>query len=75
MVSKIGQISIKPSSNKDQCCICGRNAMANAVICKSCGNWTRGRCAKVKMVTNTFEIDLKCRKYKGCHKNGVQEEK
>ena len=45
---QIGQISIKPSSKKHPCGICGRKAMANAVLCKSCGNWIYGRCAKIK---------------------------
>ena len=38
MVSKIGQIIIKPSSEKNPCDICGRKTMTNAVLCKSCGN-------------------------------------
>ena len=32
IVSKIGQIGIKPSSMKDPCGICGRKTMANAVL-------------------------------------------
>ena len=32
MVSKIGQITVKPSSKKDLCGICGRKTMANAVL-------------------------------------------
>ena len=43
---------------KDPCGICGRETMANAVLCKSCGNWIHGRCAKTKRVTNRFAIDL-----------------
>ena len=39
MVSKIGQVTGKPSSKKDPCGICGRKTMLNAVLCKSCGNW------------------------------------
>ena len=35
MVSKIGQITVKPSSKKDLCSICGRKTMANAVLCKT----------------------------------------
>ena len=69
MVSKIGQTSIKPTSMKYSCGICGLRTMANAVLCKSCGNWLHGRCAKIKSVTNTLVIDLRCRKHKGCHKN------
>ena len=38
MVSKIGQITVKPSRKKDLCGICGRKTMANAVLCKFCGN-------------------------------------
>ena len=44
MVSKIGQISIRSSGKKVQCGICGRKTMADAVLCKSCGNWIHGRC-------------------------------
>ena len=69
MVSKIGQISIRPSSNKDQCGICGRKTMANAVVYKSCGNWIHGKCAKINMVKNTLAIDFMCRKCNGLHKN------
>ena len=74
MVSKIGQISMKPSSKKDPCGICGRKTMANAVLCKSCGNWIHGRCAKIKRATNTLAIDYKCWKCKGCHKDGEDQE-
>ena len=49
--------------------------MANALLCKSCGNWIHGRCAKIKIVTNTLAIYLKCRKCNGYHKNVGQEEK
>ena len=37
MVSKIGQVTVKPSSKKDTCGICGRKTMLNAVLCKPCG--------------------------------------
>ena len=48
--------------------------MANAVLCKSCGKWIHGSCANIKMVTNTLEIDFKCRKCNGCHKNVEDQE-
>ena len=51
MVSKIGQINIKPSSKKDPCGFGGRKTMINAALCKSCGNWKHGRCAKFKRAT------------------------
>ena len=69
MLSKIGQISFRPSSKKDPCGICGRKTMANAVLCFSCGNLIHGRYAKIKSVTNIHAIDFKCRKCKGCHEN------
>ena len=69
MVSKIWQISIKPSSKKDLCGICGRKTMANAVLCKSCGNWIHGRCQKIRRAMNRLAIGFKCRECKGCHKN------
>ena len=36
MVSKIGQVTVKQSSKKDPCGICGRKTMLNAVLCKYC---------------------------------------
>ena len=74
MVSKIGQVTVKPSSKKDPCGICGRKTMLNAVLCKSCGNWRHGRCAKIKRVTNRLAIDLKCRKCKWYNKK-VEDQK
>ena len=71
MVSKIGQVTVKPSSKKDPC---GRKAMVNAVLCKSCGNWIHGRCAKIKRVTIGLAIYFKCRKCKWYHKN-VEDQK
>ena len=44
--------------------------MANAVLCRSCGKWIYGRCAKIKRVTNILAIDFKCRKCNGCHRIG-----
>ena len=66
MVSKIGQISIEPSSRKYPCSICGRKIMENAVLCKSCGNWIQGSYAKINRVTNILAIDLEHMKCKGC---------
>ena len=57
-VSKIGQVTVRPSSKKDKCGICGRKAMLNAVLCISCGNWIHGKCAKIKRVTNRLAIDF-----------------
>ena len=37
--SKIGQISINPSSGIEPCGICGRKTMSNAVLRRSCFNW------------------------------------
>ena len=34
-MSKIGQVTVKPSSRKDPCGICGRKAIVNAILCKS----------------------------------------
>ena len=74
MVSKIGQISIQPSSKKDPCGICCRKTMAIAVLCNSCGNLIHGSCAKIMVVTNTLAILLRCRKYKFCDDNGEDQE-
>ena len=38
MVSKIGQVTVKPFNKKDSCGFCGRKTMLDAVLCKSCGN-------------------------------------
>ena len=65
MVSNIGQVTVKPSSKKDSCGTSDRKTMLNAVLCKSCGNWIHGRCARIKRVTNRLAIDcMKCRKCK-----------
>ena len=68
IVRKIGQVTVKPSSKKDPCGICGRKTILNAILCKSCGNWIYGRWAKIKRLTNRFTIDIKSRKCKGYHK-------
>ena len=39
LMSKIGQVTEKPTSKKDPCGICCRKIMFNAAICKLCGNW------------------------------------
>ena len=36
VVSNIGHVTVKPSSNKDPCGMCGRRTMVDAVLCKSC---------------------------------------
>ena len=36
MVSNIGQVTERPSNNKDPCGMCGRRTMVDAVLCKSC---------------------------------------
>ena len=69
MVSKIGQVTVKPSRKKDPCGICGRKTIANTVLCKSRGSWIHERCAKIKRVTNRLAIDIRCRKCKGYHIN------
>ena len=74
MVKKIEQVTVKPSSMKDPCVIYGRNTMLNAVLCKSCGNWLHGRCARIERLPNRLEIDCKCRKYEGYQEN-VEEQK
>ena len=74
MESKIGQATVKLSSKKDPCGICGRKIMLNTVLCKSCGNWVYRRCAKIKKVTNRLSIDFKCMKSKGYPKN-VEDQK
>ena len=36
MISNIGHITVRPSSKKDPCGMCGRRTMVDAVLCKSC---------------------------------------
>ena len=36
MESNNGQVTVRPSSKKDPCGICGRRTMVDAVLCKSC---------------------------------------
>ena len=33
IVSRIGQVTVNPSSKKDPCGICGRTIMLNVVLC------------------------------------------
>ena len=35
MVSNIGHVTVRPSSKKDPCGMCGRRTMVDAVLCKS----------------------------------------
>ena len=66
MVSMIWQINIKTSCMKDPLI---RKTVADAALCKSCGNWLHGRCAKIKKVTDRLAIDFNSSKCKGCHEN------
>ena len=75
MVSKIGQLTVGPSSKNDPCGICVKKAMLDAVLCKSCGNWIHGRYAKIKGVTNRLAIDFTCRKCNGYHHKNVEDQK
>ena len=74
MVSKIVQVTARLSSKKGPCGICGRKTMVNAVLCKSCGNWIHGRCARIKRAPNRLAIHFICRKYKWNH-NNVEDQK
>ena len=48
--------------------------MLDAVLCQCCGHRIHRRRAMIKWVTNTLAIDFECRKCKGCHKNGEDQE-
>ena len=74
MVSKIGQVTVRPCGKKDPCGIRGRKAMLNAALCKSCEKSINGRCAKIKIVTNRPAIDFECRKCRRYHKD-VEDQK
>ena len=47
-------------SKVDPCGICGKQVMANSVLCVKCGNWIHGRCVKVKRVTPRLGKDFVC---------------
>ena len=68
MVSKIGKVTVKPSSKKDPCGVCGRKTMVNAVLHKYCGNLIHGGCAKIERKSNRLVIDIIYRTFKGYHK-------
>ena len=36
MMCNIGHVTVRPSSKKDPCGMCGRRTMVDAVLCKSC---------------------------------------
>ena len=42
MVSNIGQVTVRPSSKKDPCGMCGRRTMVDAELCKSGENKGKG---------------------------------
>ena len=46
------------SGKNDPYGVCGRKTMVNAVLCKSCGNWIHGRCAKIERVTNRVATNV-----------------
>ena len=47
ILSIMWQYTVTPSCMKDPCVICGRNTMVIVVLCKCCGNWLHGRCARI----------------------------
>ena len=71
MVSKIGHVTVRPSSKKDPY---GRRTLINEVLYKSCGNWINERCAMIKRAANRLAVVFQCRKCIGCHKN-VEDQK
>ena len=52
-----GEMSV---SKIDPCGICGKQVMANSVLCVKCRKWIRGRCMKVKRVTPRLGEDFVC---------------
>lgn len=47
-------------SKVDPCGICGKEVMANSVLCVKCRKWIHGRCSKVKRVTLSLGRDFVC---------------
>ena len=52
-------------SKVDPCEVCSLSVKANTVLCVQCGNWTHGRCSRVKMVTPKISRNFTCRKCEG----------
>ena len=52
-----GEVSV---SKVAPCGICGKQVMANSVLCVNCGKWIHGRCAKVKRVSSRLGRDFVC---------------
>ena len=52
-----GEVTV---SKVDPCGICGKQVMANSVLCLKCRKWMRGRCVKVKRVTLRSGRDFVC---------------
>ena len=51
-------------SKIDPCGAYGRRVIVNSVLCKKCGNWVHGRCAKIKKVTARLATRVVCSKCK-----------
>ena len=43
----------------------GGPVTANSVLCKKCGNWVHGKCAKIKRATARLAMHFVCSKCKG----------
>ena len=52
-----GEVSV---SKVNPCGICGKQVMANSVLCLKCRKWIHGRCRKVKRVTPRLGRDFVC---------------
>ena len=52
-------------SKVDPCGVCSLNVKVNSALCLQCGNWSHGRCARVKRVTSKFSRNHQCRKCEG----------
>ena len=46
------------SSKIDPCGVCGKRIGSNAVCCRQCMKWIRGRCTKMKKVTCSSARDF-----------------
>ena len=52
-------------SKIDPCGVCERKVMVNSVLCRKCGNWVHGKCAKTKRTTARLAMHFVCLKCKG----------
>ena len=62
-------------SKIDPCGVGERRIKADSVLCMKCGNWVRGKCAKIKTVTARFAtrfVCLRCKRIREGIKHSIE---